>query len=287
MNFAWSNPTTGLREQTPQIAFPYRPNELEALRHEAFRRAWQSLQDDPQAPPEVEICEQIRVGSVTQESESIVDLSEIMHAEWNQQDCLFAFSHPVNGLRITAIEWPGYLKEVLAADPIGFISEVAIYASRPAFTIHRTDPAPNAPEPVPGREHPELDDLEAIHREVADFIDLDGGNPAPKATALALIDIARSLRRLLGEFTPPVPPPDWSQMPAMTPFCTCTGDGLIGTGDGYCVCPTGQARRRAAAVAERPAEGNTYYDPVSRSWKWSGTVSKASPDSPQEPASGE
>jgi hypothetical protein len=309
MNFAWANPTTGLREQTPHAYVPYFAAELGPLRQEARRRAWQSLQDDPQTPSdEVQIYEQIRAGSVTQESDSNIDLSEVMRAEWNQEDCQFAFSHPVNGLRIVAAEWPGYLKEVLAADPVGFISEVAIYASRPAFTVKRTDPAPNAAEPVPGREHPELDDLEAIHQEVADFIDLDGGNPAPKATALALIDIARSLRRLLGEFTPPPPSPVDDDQASRHPYgsashefsasilaanplwsdmvCTCIGDGL--TADGaYCVCPAGMQRKRAAAVASRPIpvqESPIYREVTTDGLNPANPASPLNPLNPENPA---
>jgi hypothetical protein len=252
MNFAWSNPVTGLREQTPHAYHPYFAGELGPLRQEARRRAWESLQADPEQSPAVEVYEQIRAGRVSAQMESDIDLIELMRAGWNQEDCDFAFCDPATGNRHIVGEWPGYLKEVLANDPSGSISEVIIYATRPAFIVKRDDPAPPALDPIQGREHPELDDLELIHREVANFMDLDGGSPAPKATALALIDIARSLRRLLGEFTPP--PPDWSQMPKEPiEICTCTGDGL--TADGaYCVCPTGMQRKRAAAVASRPAQ---------------------------------
>jgi hypothetical protein len=305
VNFAWQNPVTGLREQTKSIPFPYQPADLRAITQEAFFRAWKTLQSDPNAGGfygEIEIFKQIRAGRVTAELESDIDLIELMQSGWKQEDCAFAFCDPVTGARIVKPEWPGYLKEVLANNPGDSVSEVVIYATRYDFVVKRTDPKglgdfaatheyPDTDPPAAAREHPELDDLELIHQEVANFIDLEGGNPAPRATALALIDIARSLRRLLGEFTPPEPDElprfsgQWgnrTQAEALQHFdetwdklqavCTCTGDGL--TADGaYCVCPAGQARKRAAAVASRPESG------------LGGTDSKASPDTTKEPES--
>ncbi len=296
MNYAWSNPTTGLREQTQHAYPPYFGAELGPLRIEARRRAWQSLQDDPETPlDEVQIYEQVGAGSVTQESQYEMGRSELTRgaagADWEAASYQFAFAQPITGLRTITEQWPAYLKEVLADPQLGFISEVVIYASRPAFIVHRSDPEPPPqPEPAAAREHPELDDLDALHQQVSNFIDIEQGNPAPKATALALIDIARSLRRLLGEFTPPNLPTGQSLEDAawrgIQALCTCTGDGL--TADGaYCVCPAGMARKRAAAVASKPipVQESPIYREVTMDL--GGTDSKASPDSTKEPGSGE
>jgi hypothetical protein len=277
VNFAWQNPVTGLREQTKSASFPYRPAEVQALRQEATRRVWETVQLAPRpssevvpVPPqpcnEIQVYEQIRAGRVTAQMESDIDLIELMQAGWNQEDCQFAFCNHISGARMVTDEWPGYLKELLAQGPSDSVSEVIIYATRPAFVVKRSDPPPPIPEPPePTAREMGLDDLELIHQEVSSFTRLEADDPAPRATALALIDIARSLRRLLGEFTPPEPQefpvPHLDRHVPMTgppilagfEICTCTGDGL--TADGaYCVCPAGQARKRAAAVASRPAK---------------------------------
>ena len=295
MNYAWANPTTGLREQT---GIAHKPDDILRLQEEARRRAWEALQSTPDGMQEVQICEQITCGSITQQSFANVDLSEVRKVQWDLERIEFAFCHPLTGARVITSEWPSYLKDVLAEDPVGFISEVVIYASRPAFTVHRSDPEPPPqPDPAAAREHPELDDLDALHQQVSSFIDIEQGNPAPKATALALIDIARSLRRLLGEFTPPEPPPfrlpqrtqaealadydfTWDKLKAV---CTCTGDGL--TADGaYCVCPAGMQRKRAAAVTNRSLDPSSILGGTVQGADIMDPANPASPSSPLNPA---
>ena len=295
MNYAWANPTTGLREQT---GIAHKPDDILRLQEEARRRSWESLQTDSrpfvsaerQAADAVQICEQIPCGSITQQSFANVDLSEVRKVQWDLERIEFAFCHPLTGARVVTSEWPSFLKDVLAEGPVGFISEVVIYASRPAFTVHRSDPEPPPqPEPAAAREHPELDDLDALHQEVVNFIDIEGGSPAPRATALALIDIARSMRRLFGEFSPPPAgnltstPITNSMYERLTEVCTCTGDGL--TADGaYCVCPAGMQRKRAAAVTNRSLDPSSILGGTVQGADIMDPANPASPSSPLNPA---
>ena len=272
MNYAWANPVTGLREQTRQSKSTD-PAELEALKAEARLRAWEELQSTSGIPtpgspltvplPAVVVCEQIHAGSVTQSGDQMDPEAIKALDAWD--DFQWAWAHPLTGLRQTQTKWPSHLKDVLASDPVGFTAEVLVYASRPAFTVMYGDSKPEAPPiwdwnppPISG-EIPGAD-LQALRIEVQNFIDLEGGNPAPKVTALALLDIAQSLRTLISgatvnEVIARQKLETFNEyFEALEPVCQCIGDGLLPDGS-PCVCPEGMARKRAQAVkqhAEQP-----------------------------------
>ena len=271
------------RPTNPCGARPNGPNdELEALKAEARMRAWKALQELTMAgghtiSATVEVCEQVPAGSVTASADRPMetDAQSIQTiADWGDDGVSWAWAHPFTGMRQTDTKWPSHLQDLLAADPQGFVTEVVIYASRVAFTVRYDEPKPATPPTPPAAVQPaaELSDLEALKIEVSNFIDIETGNPAPKATALALLDIAQSMRgflnmlkgkpwfadmdgepgyRNLGDSLPSAYPPEPPPM-----VCTCTGDGLFSDGS-PCVCPEGTARKRAAEVKKR-AENASY-----------------------------
>ena len=204
MNYAWANPQTGLREQTGVAKDPKDQTELARLRAEAKARVWEELQSDSVPTPyDWYVWEQVPMGTVTASGDEI-DSSKIDNS-YN----MFAWCDPLNGKRALSEQWPSHLKEILKADKSGFASEVVVYATREAFTVSRDEPKPEMPAPPPTvnrtSPHPlpaEFADLEALAEEVSRFIDLDSGHPGPKVTALALLDIAASLREIVARPTP-------------------------------------------------------------------------------------
>ena len=293
MNYAWANPQTGLREQTGVAKNPKDQTELARLRAEAKARVWEELQSDSVPTPyDWYVWEQVPMGTVTASGDEI-DSSKIDNS-YN----MFAWCDPLNGKRALSEQWPSHLKEILKADKSGFASEVVVYATREAFTVSRDEPKPEMPAPPPKvnrtSPHPlpaEFADLEALAEEVSRFIDLDSGHPGPKVTALALLDIAASLREIVMHqtrrrkqsrwtrfwtvvfafFSAPEGetikvPVDFEEEPDSPEFaaamkeagksfeyCTCTGDGVRENGE-FCSCPEGAAKKRKQAVETRAAQ---------------------------------
>ena len=219
----------------------------------------------PWEPARVQVHEQIPAGSINTDGDS-VDPRAVLAAGWSENSYGFAYADPKTGQRQVVTSWPSGLQEL--SDPEGIAQSVIVYASRIAFTVKREDPQPEMPELAPSFDPPpaESSPLEDLRREVLDFTRLENEDPAPRATALALIDIAQCLRVLLGRGTDDAEPkveftrlfPNaYGSYTATTSLpvsedqlCVCTGDGLKPDGT-PCVCAEGQARKRKAAVKER------------------------------------
>jgi hypothetical protein len=257
MNYAWSNPTTGMREQTRQPK-SNDPADLERIKQEARALVWQELQAAAPEHLHVNVHEQIPAGSVSTDGDS-VDPRAVLAAGWPETSYSFAYTDPTTGQRCIWRSWPGFLTGMLGND---LAQSVIVYASRFAFAVTRDEIQPEAPLfPEPSEAPAESSPLEDLRREVLDFTRLENEDPAPRATALALIDIAQSLRVLLGRGTDNAEPKveftrlfpnadDVYTVPELEEVCTCAGDGLKPDGT-PCVCAEGQAKKRAAEVASR------------------------------------
>jgi hypothetical protein len=239
-----------MREQTRQ---PKSNADLERIKQEARALVWQELQAAAPEHLHVNVHEQIPAGSVSTDGDS-VDPRAVLAAGWPETSYSFAYTDPTTGQRCIWRSWPGFLTGMLGND---LAQSVIVYASRFAFAVTRDEIQPEAPLfPEPSEAPAESSPLEDLRREVLDFTRLENEDPAPRATALALLDIAQSVRKLIGNadvnsapnyLTPPLEPDE---------VCTCTGDGLKPDGS-PCVCAKGQAKKRAAEVASRKPLGYT------------------------------
>lgn len=125
MNFAWSNPTTGIREQT-------RGASLRDAK-EALSRAWRSLHGI--RVQQLMIYQQWKVGSITSSGSSLTrELPDGVS---------FAWADPDSGNRWESDRWPAEVQKWLASDPVGFVNEVIIYAQVPLRIVRRDAPRPS------------------------------------------------------------------------------------------------------------------------------------------------
>ena len=194
MNYAWANPTTGLREQT-QHATPTVP--LALLEEQARRRTWLEVNEPGCKEAGVNVYRQEVFGQVTAEGDHVELPPGIPPGEAANEYPQFAWAHPVTGIRQFSDSWPSFLKDEIAGQDN--VSAVVIYGQKFAFQVTYVDPEPPEPAPVVPTATPASSTaLDTLREQVENFVDLDNSNPAPKATALALIDIAQSLRMLLG-----------------------------------------------------------------------------------------
>jgi hypothetical protein len=267
INFAWSNPITGVREQTRKIAERSGP-EFDRLYQEARHSVWHSLQraqSDYSSP----IWMQMEVGWVDGEGDH-VDLDAAALAEQIWPDHQFVHVDPDTGIRKFSKAWPSN-----CFTSGGFATSIKVYATVTHGIVNRSDPEPEMPADSQILARPELSDL----RERIAGICSDLGDDAllcSKGTALALLDIAESLRQkapkrkpglwerlklwFSGEplvYSPPpiqdfLDPSLLADLPLLD-ICSCTGDGIRPNGE-FCSCETG--RSRAQAVYQREGTVN-------------------------------
>ena len=247
MNYAWANPSTGVREQTV-------PGERLQV---AVCRAWKELQDPSCNVTSLRIYSQEPAFHVAPDG----TYSEVSNPLPPAPDG-WAWADPQNGLRkIAHSDAPlkAILQLVVPAAKAANVALVVVYAQALVTTVQKSDPEP-APSPAPVQATPApaaFPDLESLK---AEFATCWNGDPVLQIVAGALLHIAQSLRILGGvepkhdaeyyakylrseEVFRPIDKPEEE-------LCTCQGDGKRPDGH-WCVCEAGQALKREAAVRMR------------------------------------
>ena len=229
MNYAWANPSTGLREQTDEAETP---KQMSSRLAEAKRYVWTELQGlmstgecdgyrlvlCPQpVTASVSIYVQHPIGIVTVDGFQIdPDQAKIAHAySETHGDSLFAWCDPETGERKTA---PRITTRPGLSDPTIFLvsalkrlqearqptDSVIIYATWEECEVKRSDPEPELP-PELSLPQPEeartscAADIERRKWELSEFTILDDQTKIALHSAWALLDIAKSLRVLASE----------------------------------------------------------------------------------------
>jgi len=232
MNYAWTNPLTGLREQTDEAETP---KQMSSRLAEAKRYVWTELQGlmstgecdgyrlvlCPQpVTASVSIYVQHPIGIVTVDGFQIdPDQAKITHAySETHGDSLFAWCDPETGEREIAanmLTCPGSLKW---SDPTIFLvsalkrlqearqptDSVIVYATWEECEVKRSDPEPELP-PELSLPQPEeartscAADIERRKWELSEVTVLDDQTKIALHSAWALLDIAESLRDLASE----------------------------------------------------------------------------------------
>lgn len=190
MNYAWSNPSTGVREQTNEAS-------PERMLAEAKRRVWEELQPPNLVPGEWQIYRQTPLGNVSL-SGPFVDPSRVIELNRTDPDYTFAWADPITGIRLISNHFPGdevveQIKTLQAErDPT---AEVIVYANWPECVVFSDDPEPPVPaaEPAPVESNDEIGKRKA---EINTVIVLDDQTRIAAYTAWALLDIAESLREI-------------------------------------------------------------------------------------------
>ena len=205
MNYAWSNPVTGLREQTPRAKDSNDRNELERLRQLAERQVWDELQQAADIPPDFrwEYHRQMIAGKVDLEGDH-VDMEIGIGPDWGVTE--FAWCSPVTGKRCRDDQWPSHIKaqiEELQAGGRDSISEVVIYLQIETHRIAKGDPEPPLPEPPAADPAPRpAGRLRELYHQVGDYQPIADEQVIGQATAYALLDIALTLRRIADDGVP-------------------------------------------------------------------------------------
>jgi len=217
MNYAWTNPLTGLREQTDEAETP---KQMSSRLAEAKRYVWTELQALMPTDDQCKIYVQHPIGIVTVDGFQIdPDQAKITHAySETHGDSLFAWCDPETGEREIAanmLTCPGSLKW---SDPTIFLvsalkrlqearqptDSVIIYATWEECEVKRSDPEPELP-PELSLPQPEeartscAADIERRKWELSEFTILDDQTKIALHSAWALLDIAKSLRVLASE----------------------------------------------------------------------------------------
>jgi len=217
MNYAWTNPLTGLREQTDEAETP---KQMSSRLAEAKRYVWTELQALMPTDDQCKIYVQHPIGIVTVDGFQIdPDQAKITHAySETHGDSLFAWCDPETGEREIAanmLTCPGSLKW---SDPTIFLvsalkrlqearqptDSVIIYATWEECEVKRSDPEPELP-PELSLPQPEeartscAADIERRKWELSEFTILDDQTKIALHSAWALLDIAESLRDLASE----------------------------------------------------------------------------------------
>ena len=217
MNYAWANPSTGLREQTDEAETP---KQMSSRLAEAKRYVWTELQALMPTDDQCKIYVQHPIGIVTVDGFQIdPDQAKITHAySETHGDSLFAWCDPETGEREIAanmLTCPGSLKW---SDPTIFLvsalkrlqearqptDSVIIYATWEECEVKRSDPEPELP-PELSLPQPEeartscAADIERRRWELSEFTILDDQTKIALHSAWALLDIAKSLRVLASE----------------------------------------------------------------------------------------
>ena len=184
MNYAWANPTTGIREQASTL-------------EEAKYLAWAELQVIPLGSlPSTVICEQERVGTVAKGTRTL-DIEK----PW---DGGYAWANPRDGKRKMAATWYGAVEQIQHAfADLGegvSVESVSVYRQRQACVVCFDDPEPGPPAPVVIPP----DTPQSLIEEVMDGSCADPG----RAQLLAMLWIAGSLQEVAGalHYMSPGPP---------------------------------------------------------------------------------
>lgn len=177
-NFAWANPTTGVRRQAAT---------LEAARHEA----WEELQEDRTGAIQAVIYEQERVGIA-----GMATASWEIHESWGEG---YAGASPKDGRRFYRSTWTAAVE--LVRELLGGMQEppqeVVIYRQRAATIVYSTDPEPAAPVPLLIEDNTPA----SLIRDVLAGTCYDPG----RAQLLAMLWIAEGVQKLAHELSPPEP----------------------------------------------------------------------------------
>jgi len=174
INYAWANPTTGIREQA-------------STREEARLRVWTELREserlpDPQALPEAQVYEQEAAGWSSKEN---FDLT--IPEPWDS----YAFTDPTTGTRCIVGSFDMARIRIAEAWPEHApVDSVTIYRQRLAFDVRWDDPRPEAPAPA----EIERDTPSSLIEQVMDGSCGDLG----RAQLLATLWIAESLQEVAG-----------------------------------------------------------------------------------------
>jgi len=236
MNYAWANPSTGLREQTDEAETP---KQMSSRLAEAKRYVWTELQGlmstgecdgyrlvlCPQpVTASVSIYVQHPIGIVTVDGFQIdPDQAKIAHAySETHGDSLFAWCDPETGEReiaanMTKNSATNYDTAWLSDPTIFLVSalkrlqearqptdSVIVYATWEECEVKRSDPEPELP-PELSLPQPEeartscAADIERRKWELSEFTILDDQTKIALHSAWALLDIAKSLRVLASE----------------------------------------------------------------------------------------
>ncbi len=140
INYAWANPITGIREQTPSTSEWKRWQARKLLRGARFR-AWSELQNSN--VESVAIHEQVKIGVVTS-GNSEIDIAiagQFAHAGIEPQ---FAWTDPATGARHVSDVWPSHLEQMLSG-PGAYVSEVWVYGVLASWMIRKDAPRPADP----------------------------------------------------------------------------------------------------------------------------------------------
>lgn len=173
-NYAWANPTTGIREQS-------------STKEEARLLAWEELQKDfADDHVTVRIFEQERIGSVTSTSQTLDT-----HETW---EAGYAWADPRDGKRECAMSWASALDQIQRAFvELGGsvpVDSVTVYRQRLAEIVHWNDPKPETPAPT----IPESDTPQSLIEQVLQGTCGDLG----RAQLLAMLWIAQSGMEIAG-----------------------------------------------------------------------------------------
>lgn len=218
-NYAWSNPSTGVREQAVD-------------EDEARLQAWESLHKAPELPHQtaVPVFEQQVAGWASQ-TESDQSIAET----WGNG---YAWTDPVHGKRCQISEWGIAVAIIQSGWPEHApVDQVMIYRQRLAFVVKWDDPRPEPPAPVAI----EPDTPSSLIQQVMEGTCGD----LQRASLLASLWIAASLQEVAGalHYMSPGPP--------SLPKCRLCQEELADP-DGT-ICPKcAQAILDADAVFETP-----------------------------------
>ena len=221
MNYAWANPSTGLREQTDEAETP---KQMSSRLAEAKRYVWTELQALMPTDDQCKIYVQHPIGIVTVDGFQIdPDQAKITHAySETHGDSLFAWCDPETGEReiadnMTKNSATNYDTAWLSDPTIFLVSalkrlqearqptdSVIVYATWEECEVKRSDPEPELP-PELSLPQPEeartscAADIERRKWELSEVTILDDQTKIALHSAWALLDIAESLRDLASE----------------------------------------------------------------------------------------
>jgi len=221
MNYAWTNPLTGLREQTDEAETP---KQMSSRLAEAKRYVWTELQALMPTDDQCKIYVQHPIGIVTVDGFQIdPDQAKIAHAySETHGDSLFAWCDPETGEReiadnMTKNSATNYDTAWLSDPTIFLVSalkrlqearqptdSVIVYATWEECEVKRSDPEPELP-PELSLPQPEeartscAADIERRKWELSEVTVLDDQTKIALHSAWALLDIAESLRDLASE----------------------------------------------------------------------------------------
>jgi hypothetical protein len=227
MNYAWANPTTGIREQTTRCFAAHDRAEGGAWAlAEAKLRVWEELHV-PEVPgmpvlpgDACTIYWQEAIGNVSVNGPYVdhARAKEVEELAGIGEYLLFAWADPIDGTRKVYHQFPN---ETLVSLLRGLQANrdskesVIVYATWPECTVKVSDPRPEGPpedpefdtaaaEPEIGSAGGDDSDVDWRRRDLEGITYLDDAGRVALHSAWALLDIASTLRKLFQEA--PLPP---------------------------------------------------------------------------------